>query len=151
MTIATQEMQEQFLAAFVECRGVLEEARQATGVTKAQFYTWMRNDDFKQRYDNYRLALAEEIESEAVKRVLSPEGQRGSDALATTLLKGLKKDRYTEAGAQNVGMQLVYISRLRDKPRPGLEGENDGPAVAIDAKSTAVAESEGPALDSGVS
>lgn len=91
----SDERQEALLTAFVESNGDLDEARKTANVPKQVFYRWLREDEkFRTRFDEYRLALAAEIENEAVRRVMKPQGQRGSDALATTLLRGLKKERY---------------------------------------------------------
>jgi len=128
--IAVPERQEQFLEAFVECNGDLNEARAKAKLSKLTFYRWMREDEtFRKRVDEYRLALADEIESEAVRRVMNPEGQRGSDALATTLLKGLKKERYGDADKAGGTATIIYISGLRENPRPGVElPDGRGPA-----------------------
>jgi hypothetical protein len=153
-----QARQEAFLEAFVEHQGVLEKARQSTGTTKQTFYRWLQDELFRDRFDHYRIALAEEIESEAVGRVLTPEGQRGSDALATTLLKGLKRERYGEKEGSDQNVLIVYQSGLRENPRPGLDsgtkmlpgGESDGPdsdegrPEREDQPGVGVADQEGP-------
>jgi len=121
--------QDRFLEAFVESHGDSEIACQTASVSRAVFYRWLREDEiFRGRFDQYRLALSEEIENEAVRRVLKPEGQRGSDALVTTLMKGLKRERYGQDDVKPGPAAVIYISGLREQPRPGLpEGEkNDG-------------------------
>ena len=116
--------QEAFLEAFVEANGDLEAARQQVGLSRVALYRWLREDpEFRRRVDEYRILLAEAIEDEAIRRVMSPHGHRGSDALATVLLKGLKPHRYREEDKGNTAVQIVYVSGLRDRPRPGT-GEN---------------------------
>lgn len=127
------ERQEVLLGAFIETDGNLDEARKTANVPKQVFYRWLREDEtFRKRYDEYRLALAAEIENEAVRRVMKPEGQRGSDALATTLLKGLMKDRYAQDQGGPQVAQVVYISGLREKPRPGVQSVDTSTDVPTD-------------------
>ena len=114
--------QEEFLEAFVNAKGNAETAREVTKTPRSTFFKWLRDDEvFRTRFDENRILLAVDIEDEAIKRVLDPEGKRGSDVLATTLLKGLKRDRYGEDDKSAKAVQVVYISGLRDTPRPGVE------------------------------
>ncbi|MDR7399656.1 MAG: hypothetical protein QN144_10165 [Armatimonadota bacterium] len=120
------EAKERFLTAFVERRGDVEEARKDAGIGRAEFYEWLEQDEvFRSRLDSLRVRLAEEIEGEAFRRALNPSQQRGSDALVTTLLKGLRRDRYGDEKGDRV-VNVVYISGLRQTPRPGVEVIEDG-------------------------
>jgi hypothetical protein len=142
-----QEAKDRFLAAFVERRGDVEEARKDAGLTKAVFYRWLQEDEvFRARFDQYRLALAEEVEGEAFRRVLNPTKTRGTDALVATLLKGLKKERYGDTDAKVGAAQIVYISGLRELPRPGVRaalGDGSGP-VGADQPGAGVPDAAGP-------
>lgn len=119
--IRKADLQEKFLEALVEHRGDMDAARNELNIRKATFYTWLRQDElFRERFESYRLALGAEIENEAVRRVMNPEGQRGSDALATTLLKGLRPERYREKEGGDQNTLIIYSSQLREQPRPGV-------------------------------
>lgn len=125
--MSTDERQENFLAAFVEAKGNLDQARDVASISRSAFYDWLRKDEvFRQRFDEYRILLAADLEDEAVKRVLSPSATKGSDALATTLLKGLKRERYGDADKGSNNLQVIYVSGLRNLPRQGVK---DGPEL----------------------
>ncbi len=111
---------EKFLEAFLESRGDLDAARKALRIGPSTFYGWIRDDPvFRERLDRYRLQLAEEVEAEAFRRVLNPKNRMGSDALVTTLLRGLKPERYREQNQATQQTQIIYVSSLRTVPRPG--------------------------------
>lgn len=113
---------ERFLQYFVERRGDVEAARQDAGIGRAEFYRWLEEDEvFRARVDQIRLRLAEEIEGEAFRRALG----KGSDNIVITLLKGLKRERYAENANQGI-VNVVYISGLRGRPRPGVEVVDGG-------------------------
>jgi hypothetical protein len=144
----SRESQERFLQAFIEHRGDLDEARKSARVTKQTFYGWLDADTtFRDRFDKYRLFLGEEIESEAFKRALNPGNQRGSDALLATLLRGLKKERYASEDSGQKTANVIYISGLREAPRPGavVEALPDGGPERGDLARTGVPETTGDA------
>lgn len=128
MSLELREAQERLLAALIEERGNLDKARTRADVSKIEFYNWMESDpDFVTRYDKYMLMLGTEVEAEAVSRVMNPTANRGSDALAATVLKGLKRSRYGEADKQSAPTVIIWNSQLRNEPRPGAD------VVTVDA------------------
>jgi len=122
--------QEEFFEALVDSKGDIESAQKTARVPRRTFFLWLREDEFfSKRFDEYRLLLSADIENEAVKRVNSPEGQRGSDALLTTMLKGLKRERYGEESKNQGIQQVIYVSGLREIPRVGVKDVADNDEI----------------------
>lgn len=132
----------------MEASGDLDKARAVANVSRSVFFGWLQKDEvFRQRFDDYRLVLAADIENEAVKRVLNPSAMKGSDALASTLLKGLKPQRYADKERGDNNLQVIYVSGLRANPRQGvqeLDPGTDTPALTAGSSTVAEHASEGP-------
>lgn len=125
------EQQEKFFDAFIERRGDFSAALVDTQTSRKTFYRWLREDEkFIARFDRMRLELGAEVENNAIQRVLNPTSNRGSDALVGKLLTGLKPDRYGEKKDQGGAATIVFVSGLRDTPRPGV-GVADADGVRV--------------------
>jgi len=127
------ELQEKFFDAFIERRGDFSAALIDTQINRKTFYRWLRADEaFTARFDRMRLELGAEVENNAIQRVLNPTSNRGSDALVSKLLTGLKPDRYGEKKDQGGAATIVFISGLRDTPRPGVVNADSSDARVVE-------------------
>ena len=117
-----RELKERFLEEFIERRGDRSEALKVIGVARKTFFRWLDQDKaFLERYDKTRLLLADDVENAAIARVMKG---KSSDNLLKTLLGGLKPERYREGQEDSRNQTVVYISGMRDDPRPGVEVQN---------------------------
>lgn len=123
----TKESQEKFLEQFVEAHGDSRVAREASGIARKVFFRWLEDREFRDRFDQYRILLSEDLENEAVRRIMGSKGAggKGTDLLLMKTLAGLKPERYRDQPTGNDNRTVIYVSNVRTVPRPGIaEGEN---------------------------
>lgn len=118
-----KEAQERFLESFIEAHGDSQAARDASGVARKTFFRWLEDREFRDRFDQYRILLSEDLENEAVRRIMGSKGKggKGTDLLLMKTLAGLKPERYRDQPTGNDNRTVIYISNVRTVPRPGVE------------------------------
>lgn len=119
----TKDAQERFLEQFVESHGDSQAAREASGVARKTFFRWLEDREFRDRFDQYRILLSEDLENEAVRRIMGSKGKggKGTDLLLMKTLAGLKPERYRDQPTGNDNRTVIYVSNVRTVPRPGVE------------------------------
>ena len=95
------------LAAYVET-GIVASACRAVGIGRTTWYRWIREDkDFAAVVENAREMVADDLESEAVRRA-----KNGSDVLLIFLLKGLKPEKYGNRVAGNITVRNPTLEKV---------------------------------------
>lgn len=121
--------QVKFLEAFIDARGDLGAALEASGVSRTRYYTWRKNEEFSAALEATKKLLADEVEAEAVKRAITG---RATDNLLVSLLRGRRRDVYGDKVEVEGNVVIKYVSPVRSTPRPGLEGEEDAGGGQVD-------------------
>ena len=123
--------QDRFLANYGRL-GTITTAALASSVAACLPYQWSRDDvqGFKQRLHDAKEAFADYIESIVLKRIESPEGNRGSDTLVMFALNGLRPEKYKPELRQqgNIAPSQTVINIIvppgAELPQQVVEGES---------------------------
>lgn len=91
------EKQEHFLTAFAEL-GTVSQAAMVAGCSRVTVYAWDKADaqDFKERWEHARHDFRESLEKMIMDRLISPQGNRGSDVLLMFKAKAEMPEKYRE-------------------------------------------------------